>query len=182
MLFSISSCIVSKYCRYCHIVFASHFLCPRWTPARQAGSRTQKNKNKAVHTSNRAIFRCSTSSAQLIVVVQCPDHNQASVVRHGVCDRRAFPFLVGVRQRCAPGNTQRQAAQCSAGSFFFFPSPFGHLKAHTFSQVFLWAPMSHHRMCAHIPAQTYSMSVRGILAVSRPEVCCEHEVHESLRR
>ena len=34
----ISSCIVSKYC---HIVFASHFLCPKWAAARQTGSKSK---------------------------------------------------------------------------------------------------------------------------------------------
>ena len=33
----ISSCIV---CKYCHIVFASHFLCPEWAAARQTGSKS----------------------------------------------------------------------------------------------------------------------------------------------
>ena len=34
----ISSCIV---CKYCHIVFASHFLCPKWAAARQTGSKSK---------------------------------------------------------------------------------------------------------------------------------------------
>ena len=39
----ISSCIV---CKYCHIVFAPHFLCPKWAAARQTGSKSKKNKIK----------------------------------------------------------------------------------------------------------------------------------------
>ena len=35
----ISSCIV---CKYCDIVFASHFLCPKWAAARQTGSKSKK--------------------------------------------------------------------------------------------------------------------------------------------
>ena len=38
----ISSCIV---CKYCHIVFASHFLCPKWAAARQTGSKSKSKKD-----------------------------------------------------------------------------------------------------------------------------------------
>ena len=40
----ISSCIV---CKYCHIVFASHFLCPKWAAAWQTGSKSKSQVTMA---------------------------------------------------------------------------------------------------------------------------------------
>ena len=41
----ISSCIVS---RYCHLVFAFHFLCPKWAAARQTGSKSKTKSTSYV--------------------------------------------------------------------------------------------------------------------------------------
>ena len=50
----ISSCIS---CKYCHIVFASHFLCPKWAAAQQTGAKSKKKMISFCKRSNISVWK-----------------------------------------------------------------------------------------------------------------------------
>ena len=85
----ISSCIV---CKCCHIVFASHFLCPKWAAARQTGS---KSKVKVlVHGPNHGAIRCSACCRKKRGQNNLPNSDQLLTVVYYTKDIFAY-FLFG---------------------------------------------------------------------------------------